>query len=56
MNDDPENLLPLKPADFQILLVLLEGERHGYGIMKEVSSSTGGQVRLEITHQLMQYH
>ena len=48
MNESAKNLLPLKPADFQILLVLLDGERHGYGIMKEVASSTGGQVRLEI--------
>ena len=28
--------LPLKPADFHILLTLLDGPRHGYGIMKEV--------------------
>ena len=43
-----DTLLPLKPADFQILLVLLDGDRHGYGIMKEVERLSGGKVRLEI--------
>jgi DNA-binding PadR family transcriptional regulator len=40
--------LPLKPADFHILLTLLDGPRHGYGIMKEVERESGGEVRLEI--------
>lgn len=30
----PENLLPLKPLVFDILLVLNEEERHGYGMAK----------------------
>ncbi len=34
--DDPAAVLPLKPLVFQILLVLLGGERHGYSIVKEV--------------------
>jgi len=38
----------LKPADFHILLVLADGSRHGYGIMKEVERESGGKVRLEI--------
>jgi DNA-binding PadR family transcriptional regulator len=42
----PESLLPLPPATFYILLALADGERHGYSIMKEVSESTGGAVRL----------
>ena len=41
-------MLPLKAADFQILLVLLDGDRHGYGIMKEVEQSSEGRVRLEL--------
>ena len=41
-------MLPLKPADFQILLVLLDGDRHGYGIMKEVERTSDGTVRLEL--------
>lgn len=39
---------PLKPADFHILLVLADGPRHGYGIMKEAETESGGAVRLEI--------
>jgi DNA-binding PadR family transcriptional regulator len=42
----PENLLPLTPAVFHILLALAEGERHGYAIMKEVFSTTQGRVRM----------
>jgi DNA-binding PadR family transcriptional regulator len=39
---------PLKPADFHILLVLADGPRHGYGIMKEVERESAGDLRLEI--------
>ena len=45
---DAHNHLPLKPADFHILLTLLDGPLHGYGIMKEVERESGGEVRLEI--------
>ncbi len=38
--------LPLTPAVFQILLVLTDGERHGYAIMKEVEANTRGQMQL----------
>ncbi len=44
---NPASQLPLKPALFQILLALEGGERHGYGIIKEVERSTDGQIRLE---------
>lgn len=37
---------PLKPTEFQILLALADAERHGYGIMQEVSARSGGLVRL----------
>src|SRR5215475_13620417 len=30
-----ENLLPLRPVEFHILLSLAGGERHGYGIMQD---------------------
>lgn len=36
----------LTPAAFQILLALVEGPRHGYAIMKDVSEATRGEVRL----------
>jgi DNA-binding PadR family transcriptional regulator len=42
----PESHLPLAPATFQILLALVDGERHGYAIMKEVAERTEGAVRL----------
>jgi len=32
----PETLLPLKPLVFDVLLILNEAERHGYGIAKEL--------------------
>src|SRR5687768_12008618 len=39
-------MVPLTPAVFHILLALADGERHGYGIMQEVSARTGGKVIL----------
>ena len=42
----PRDLLPLTPAVLNILLALADGERHGYGIMREVEGRTGGEVRL----------
>ena len=41
-----DDLLPLSPAVFHILLSLADGDRHGYGIMQEVESRTNGQVSL----------
>jgi len=41
---NPEDLLPLTPAVFNILLALADGEKHGYGIMLEVETNTNGQV------------
>ena len=43
---DPEAVVPLTPAVFHIMLVLADGEAHGYGIMLEVEELTRGQVRL----------
>ena len=43
---EPEELLPLSPAVFHILLALSAGERHGYGIMREVAAISHGQVRI----------
>lgn len=37
---------PLTPAVFHILLALSNGERHGYGIMKQVESDSQGQVTM----------
>lgn len=43
---DPNKLLPLSPAVFNILLALADDERHGYGIMQEVKERTEGRVQL----------
>lgn len=43
---DPESLIPLSPAVFNILLALADGDKHGYGIMLEVESNTDGQVNM----------
>jgi DNA-binding PadR family transcriptional regulator len=37
---------PLTPAVLHILLALAGGERHGYGIMKQVESDSQGKVRM----------
>ena len=37
---------PLTPAVFHILLALSSGERHGYGIMKQVELDTQGKVNM----------
>jgi DNA-binding PadR family transcriptional regulator len=37
---------PLTPAVFHILLALSSGERHGYGIMKQVEADTQGRVSM----------
>src|SRR5438034_10786505 len=56
---DPEDLLPLTPALFHVLLALADGEKHGYAILKEVARRTGGKVRLSagtlygIIHRLL---
>ena len=43
---NPENLLPLTPAVFHVLLALADGERHGYAIMQEVSAATDGKIKM----------
>jgi len=37
---------PLLPAVFHIMLALADGERHGYGIKREVEFRTGGAMSL----------
>ena len=40
------HIQPLTPAVFHILLALSSGERHGYGIMKQVEADTQGKVNM----------
>jgi DNA-binding PadR family transcriptional regulator len=42
----PQELLPLTPPVFHILLALAEEERHGYGIMQDVAQQTDGALQL----------
>jgi DNA-binding PadR family transcriptional regulator len=44
--DEAESLLPLSSAIFHMLLALVEGERHGYGIMQETARLSAGKVNL----------
>lgn len=46
MRFDPEVYLPLTPSEFQVLVALADGEKHGYAIGKEVTRRTDGQVQL----------
>lgn len=36
--------LPLTPLAFHILLALLDGDLHGYGVLKEIDLITRGQM------------
>jgi DNA-binding PadR family transcriptional regulator len=36
--DRVDSYLPLRPVEFHILLSLAAGERHGYGIIQEISA------------------
>lgn len=44
---DPEALLPLKPVVFQVLLSLVEGERHGYAIVQDIADRSSARLQLE---------
>jgi DNA-binding PadR family transcriptional regulator len=43
---DPRDRLPLKDLEFQILLALMEGERHGWSIVKELQEQRYGRRRI----------
>ena len=42
------SFLPLRPVQFHILISLSEGDRHGYGIIRDTTDRSGGEVRLEM--------
>jgi DNA-binding PadR family transcriptional regulator len=42
----PNELLPLTPPVFHILLALADEERHGYGIMQDVARQTDDALQL----------
>lgn len=43
---DARGYLPLSPQQFHILLALVDGQRHGYGIIRDVETRTEGAMRL----------
>ena len=43
---DPEAFLPLTTAEIYILVALVGADLHGYSIMQEILTRTGGHVRI----------
>ena len=46
MTDTPKRLPSLKRVEFLVLLVLADGENHGYRIVQEIAARTGNRVRV----------
>jgi DNA-binding PadR family transcriptional regulator len=48
MSSEPslDDLLPLQPATFHILMALSAEDRHGYAIIQEIAARTDGAIRL----------
>ena len=44
---EPDDYLPVKPDVFTILMILVDGDTYGYGIIKEAAERTDGQMRLQ---------
>jgi DNA-binding PadR family transcriptional regulator len=44
---NPESFLPLRPVEFEILLVLADSDHHGYAIIRQAEERTDGALRLE---------
>jgi DNA-binding PadR family transcriptional regulator len=44
--DDVGRFLPLTPQQFHILLSLVDGARHGYGILLDVGERTAGELKM----------
>lgn len=45
-SEDPTPFVPLAPAPLHIVLALNRGERHGYGIIKEVEYLSDGVIKM----------
>jgi DNA-binding PadR family transcriptional regulator len=43
-----DSLQPLSPTDYHVLLVLADGDRYGYAIMKAIEDESGGVIAPEI--------
>lgn len=47
-SDEIRDRLPLAPQDLQLLLAMLPGPLHGYGMMKAVEAQSNGTLRVEL--------
>lgn len=47
MEPDISQMLPLNPRDYLVLFALTEGERHGYGLVKDIEDQTDGVVKMD---------
>jgi DNA-binding PadR family transcriptional regulator len=46
MTENAGSYQPLTPAVYHILISLVDGEKHGYAIMKNVEEQTGGGIKM----------
>ena len=46
MNNEIDDLLPLPPVTFHILVAVAEEDRHGYAIMQDVARRSDGAIKL----------
>jgi DNA-binding PadR family transcriptional regulator len=47
VRQDSHELLPLRPVAYQVLLALADGERHGYGIVQDITQRIAARMTLE---------
>lgn len=45
-NEDIDAMLPLPPATFHILMALADEDRHGYAVIQDIASRTGGELKM----------
>jgi DNA-binding PadR family transcriptional regulator len=44
---NPDDVLPLRPIVFQVLLSLVDGEQHGYAIVQDIAHRTSARLQIE---------
>ncbi len=44
---DVSGFLPMTPRDYLVLFALLDGPRHGYGVVKEIEENSAGTVTMD---------
>ena len=47
LKQPPDDVVPLRPVEFYVLLALAEHDRHGYGIILETERLSDGALRLD---------